>query len=229
MKKKIFKMAAFAIAAVAAVAVAGVALVSCGKTTLTRVKQNMSEWTTSYFYGKTENFSAALSSGQRENPYLLNGKSEKRVDFALLSITLQNATAAKIIKATVKIDGVESEKELEINGINPCFMVDLETRLSGSETIEVAYGGQSVKLENLSAGFKVNDEKALEIATKEIEDKILACKKGNVLNAECYLRVLDQDNNNFDKVFWCFSIINVKGESFSVIVSTEDGSVLAKN
>lgn len=227
-KKKVLFGAIFSGALAVAVAV-GIVLSGCGKSTLARTKENMSEWTSVYYYGECENFSASLSSGVREDPYLLNGKSEKKVDFSLLSVTLKEATSDKLIKAKVKIDGVESEQELEINGLNPCFMVDLEKRMTGNETVEISYAGQTLSLTNLSKDFAIDDEKAIEIAVKEIEDKILENKVGNNLNSECYLRVLDKDANNFDTVFWCFTVINVKNESFNVVISTKDGSVLAKS
>ena len=206
-----------------------VCFVGCGKTTYDRVEDNMSELTTVYYYGEGENYYASLSSGQREENYLLNGKSEKKVDFSLLSVKTSQNLSAKLIKVKVKIGEEETERELEINGLNGCYMVDLEKCVTGDETIEVTYNGETVALTNLSKDFAVDDKKALEIGVKELEEKILACKSGNKLNAECYLRVLDKKANNFSDVFWCFTVINVNNESYSVIISTVDGKVLAKN
>jgi len=42
------------------------------------------------------------------------------------------------------------------------------------------------------------------------------------------LKVLDKKANNFDNLFWCFTLLTNKNESYSVIISTVDGSVLAK-
>ncbi len=221
MKKKVLLGFAFALACVS--------LVGCGKTTSQRVEDNMSEWTTVYYYGEGENYYASMSSGTREGEYLLNGKSEKKVDYALLSLKPSESMSAKVIKVKLTIGEEETEQELEINGLNGCYMVDLEKKLSGEENIKISYGGKEVALSNLSKDFAIDDKKAIEIGTTELEEKILACKSGRKLNAECYLRVMDKQANNFEEVFWVFTVINVKNENFSVIISTADGKVLAKN
>lgn len=207
----------------------GLTCFACGKTTVNHVKDNMSELSKVYYFGETEGFYCSLSSGQREKDYLLNGKCGESVDFALLSLNLTNPISSKVIKATVTIDGQASEVELEINSLNSAYLVDLEKELSGDEQISVVYEGTTLNLECLSSNFVVDYNKALEIASTEMEDKITAKKTYAGFNAECYLRVLDKKANNFDGVFWCFTVLNVDNENYSIIISTEDGSILAKS
>lgn len=207
----------------------GITVFGCGKSTLSLVYDNMSEWTKVYYFGENESFYCSLSSGLREKNYLLNGTSEKKVDFALLTLNLNESSNQKILKVVVKIDGIESEKEMELNNLNNSYMLDLETAFSGNENVEVSYGGKTLVLENQSKDFAVGFEKALEIATRELEDKILLKKSFNKLNAECYLRVLDKKANDFDGVFWCFTVLNNANENYSIVISTVDGAILAKS
>ncbi len=210
----------------AMIALAGIALFGCAST-VDYVRENMSEWTKVYYYGAGENFYVTLSSGERESTYLVNGKSEENVGFALVSVVL-NENEGQVIKATVSIDGEESLEELEINGLSTAYMVDLERELSGDEEIVITYNDESVTLTNLSENFSVSDEQAIEIATAELVEQITAMKSGVTLNSECYLRVLDKQANDFEEVFWCFTVVDINGQSSSVIISTTDGSVLAK-
>ena len=108
-------------------------------------------------------------------------------------------------------------------------MVDLEQKLSGEEVVSICVNGKILNLENLSKDFVVDAKKALQIACDELQDRITKTKSFNNLNAECYLRVMDKKANNFDGVFWCFSVLNVDNENYSVIISTENGSILAKS
>lgn len=202
---------------------------ACGTTTEDLVKKNMSELTKVYYFGENDNFYCSLSSGQRESEYLMNGKSEESVDFSLLSLNLANPISAKAIKVDVTIDGQTNQAELEINSLNSAYLVDLEKELTGEEQISITYEGETLKMECLSKNFAVDYEKALNIASVEMEDKINLKKTYNSLNAECYLRVLDKKANNFDGTFWCFTVLNVDNENYSIIISTEDGSILAKS
>lgn len=208
----------------------GFMLFGCGKTEISRVEENMSEWTKVYYYAEGQNFCASLSSGLREKEYIMNGKAGENVDFALLTITPTKTVAKSYIKADITINDVKLEnQELDLNASNGGFMIDLEQFLNGDEQVVVSYAGETLSLENLSKSFEIDHKKALEIATEELADKILLCRKGVNLNAECYLRVLDKKLNSLDGTFWCFSVVNINGDMFSIVISTLDGTILAKS
>ena len=38
---------------------------------------------------------------------------------------------------------------------------------------------------------------------------------------------MSEKDDDFSDLYWCFTCLNYEGESFSVIISTVDGSVLA--
>ena len=108
-------------------------------------------------------------------------------------------------------------------------MADIERSLTGDETISVTFVDEALALENLSKNFAIDDKKAVEIGVAELETQITKCKHGTNLGAECYLRVLDKQENGFDELFWCFTVVNTNGENFSAVISTKDGKVLAKS
>lgn len=204
-------------------------LFACGKTPLNYVRDNLSEKTEVYFLGENDKFYCSLSSGEREEDYFMDGKSGETVGFALLSFSLTEINHSNILKVNLSIDNVRSEVELEANSMSGTFLADLEKRLTGNEIIEITYGGKTQRLDNLSKNFTIDCDRALEIAAKELEDKILQKKTYANLNAECYLRIMDKKANNFDGIFWCFTVVNTDNKNFSVIISTEDGSILAKS
>lgn len=201
----------------------------CGKKTSEYVKENMSEKTEVYFFGETSEVYATLSCGKREEVYLMNGKSEKSVDFALLTVNFFDEAVGNTITVKMNVDGAESLAELEFNTINSTYMVDLERNFSGTEEISLEYMDEKIQLLNVSKDFGVGADKAIEIASKEISKHIMKEKKLSSLNAECYLRVLNKKANNFEDMFWVFTVVNVKNENFSVVISTVDGSVLSKS
>lgn len=200
----------------------------CGNNILKLVKDNMSEITEVYYYAEKQNFSVSISYGKRENEYITDGKSEDKVDFCLLSLNLKETSKDEIKTAKIIIDDNETSLELLRNPKNGAYMVDIEKKLSGSEKIDFIFENKSTTLQALSNDFKINHNKALEIAVGELEKEINKEKSYNNLNGECYLRVLNKDVNNLTLPYWCFTVFNTKGEDFSVIISTEDGSILAK-
>ncbi len=200
----------------------------CGVDTLKLVRENMSEVTEVYYYGESENFTASISYGQREKDYKVDGKSGENVDFCLLTLSLNQTSSDEIKKVTLSIDGEQQEIEALLNLNNGAYMVDLERKLTGQEVITLTFG-EEVNLYPVSNDFEVDSKKAIEIASRELEGKILEKKKFTTLNGECYLRILDKRKNNPDDTYWCFTIFNVDGKDYSVIISTKDGSVLTKS
>ena len=224
MKKKIMFFSLFCSLLVTAVALCG-----CGTNTLKIVKDNLSECTKVFYAGECDQFSATLSVGEREEDYMQNGKSENKVPFALLSLNLGQKPDEDKIIVRVTIGDETKSVLLELNEFNGLYMTDLQREMSGEESVSVSYDNTALTMENVSKTFGVDSENALEIACKEIGNLILKKRSGRVLNAECYLRVLDKKVNNLDGYFWVFTVVNNSGEDYSVIISAADGKVLIKS
>lgn len=199
----------------------------CGMSTSMYVMDNLAEVTKVYYFGQCADFYAVLNSGMREKEYLIDGKCGDCTEFALLSLKMNEVISVPAFSVKVKIDCEVLECEVEQNGMY--YMYDLARELSGNENIEIIYENTTLSLVNMSKDFNVDYVKAVEIACENLKDKITLLKKGQVLNAECYLRVLDKKTNNFDEFFWCFTVVNTNDENFSIIISTKDGKVLAKS
>lgn len=204
-----------------------VTMFGCESKTEKLVQKNMSEITQTYFYGDGETFSASVSSGVREESYLMDGKSGNNVDFALVAVDLKSSQTTRFLTIVVTVDGFKQEVEAEINTLGTSYLFDLGKKMTGEEVVIVEVNGEILHLQRVD--FEIDGQNAIEIASKALEDKILLKKKFNNLNAECYLKILDKDVNKLDNFYWCFMIVNVDGETFSAIISTQDGSILAQN
>ncbi len=203
--------------------------VGCGKKTEEIVIENMSELTKDFFFGENEKCYATLSVGTREKDYLMDGKSTPKTDFSLFCITFFEENVKNMIVVEVSVNGQKKMYDMEFNSFSNAYMVDLEKKILPDDEIAFAYEGESVSLANLSKNFGVNWKEAISIACKNFEKAIDGEIKHGVCSAEFYLKILDKRANNFDDFFWCFTILNDKNESKSIIISTTDGSVLAKS
>lgn len=221
MKKKFFL--------VVTIICAGFLMLGCENSLLKDVKQNLSECAKVYYFGENDNFYCTLSSGVREEEYFMDGMATGCVDYALLSLHFYGQGRSGVIAVEVCVGEEVFEKEMEFNAMNGNYMVDLETQLSGQEQISVKFGDEVLALQCISNDFAVDWNGALSIACEQMRDKIELKKTYSSLGCEFYLRVLDKKANNYDQVFWCLTILNVDNENFSIVISTEDGSVLAKS
>lgn len=202
---------------------------ACGKSDVEVVMANMSERTNVYFWGQNETMCASLAVGEREKNYCMDGESGENTAFSLLTISFLKENDLLSINVTILIDENQFEQEVEYIPTVASFVCDLQKNISGSEKIEIKYEKNAILLENLSKNFGVDSNKAIELGCKEFEKEIGEIRKGSRLLGECYLKILDKKKNNFEEFFWCFTLIDINGNNFSVVVSTVDGKTLAKS
>ena len=200
----------------------------CGKTIQNYVEENMSEITNEYYQAENDNIYATLSVGTREKDYLYNGQSTESVNFMLLTLTFKNDMRDKVIHVQVKSGENTVSVEAELNNLSDAYMVDLVDTIVLGDMVEIVYENETLPLTKVSNDFQIDAQKAITIACENLSEKLEACKSYNNFNAECYLRVLNQKQNNFNELYWCFTCLNYEGESFSIIISTVDGEILAQ-
>ena len=206
--------------------VSSLMLFGCGSQVdrLTLVQENMSEKSEVYFFSDNLNLPISIASGVREDPYGYDGESNDKCEFALIIARLDNSDNEYV---TVNVDGEEKQVLLEFNYRTGTHMADLEQTLTGNEVITVKFLDEEANLICKSNDFKVDANQALEIGTENLSSFIDSLRSGNNFNGECYLKLLDNISGGFSDIFWLFSVYSADGEMQNVIISTENGSVLA--
>jgi len=198
----------------------------CSTNYVELAKENMSEITNAYFYGKCDEFEISLSSGRREEPYIYDGKNGDICDFALVTMDLNSEKDKEIVVFSINSNAFSCV--LEYNAITGTFMADLEREISEDDNISVKFENSQINLICQSKDFQVDGNKAIEIGVNEFFEDFENMIEKQELKAECYLKILDNLSNGFEKSFWCFTIVDTKGNHFNVIIDTNSGNILAK-
>lgn len=191
------------------------------------VEESMSEITNIYFQGFNGDDRASISVGLREEPYILDGIHGQDCQFSLIVLSVADNKEENVLNATLTINGEEREVELEFNPLANAYMQDLGYNLQADDEVSLTYGNKIIKFSNVSQDFAVDSQQAIDIAKMQLIDEISdLTNKGN-FEGECYLKVLGESGSDFKQLFWAFSLIGRDGESYNVIISANDGSVLA--
>ena len=198
----------------------------CSTNYIQMTKDNMSEMTTSYFYGECQDFRVSLSSGEREEPYVYDGVSKEKCEFALINIDLSSTRDKESI--TFTIDGQADSVVVEYNPITSTFMADLEKKVEKESVISVKYGNTEISLSQSVKDFAIDCDKAIEVGVNEFNEEISSLIQSGQFKGECYLKILDKLTNNYEDPFWCFTIVDQKGNHLNCIIDVTTGEVLAK-
>ena len=201
-------------------------MTGCGQSQYDMAISKMSEITYSYFYGKCDTFEISISSGEREEPYVYDGKSQEKCDFAL--VTAKINTNSEKINMTFSINGEASSQILEYNIMTGTYMVDLEQQLDADDQISVKYGNTQISVDCKSKEFAIGYQKAIEIGVNEFSEDMTKVTESGEFKAECYLKILDNISNNYDSSFWCFSIVDEKSQHLNCIIDTQTGNIVAR-
>ena len=197
-------------------------LMGCGNRD--NVRENMSEITDIYFVGECNGDYASISVGQREEPYIKDGYSQKKCDFALVCLNVSTQYENMRMSAVIKIN--EEKHNILLEMVGGSYMFDLERTLKSEDKISLIYGERTIDFVNKSGEFAIDQEKALEIGKQELKKQLDHYTKRS-FEAECYLRVLGKETPEFNELFWCFTVVGRDEKVYNCIFSVSDGTIIA--
>lgn len=198
-----------------------------------KLQTNISEFCTSYFIGETQNYYVEVFGGEREEPYELNGISEEKVTYSIVSITPKSSnTQADEIEYCVELNGKTYEGAFDESPFDGTLAADFCTSLKEDDTIFVYIklrdNTEVAKMTCLSNTFLIEYSTALSnIATNSVNE-ILSATENLSLGFECYVQVINK-MPMLEKYFWCVNIVINNGKILTYIIDIETGEILAKN
>lgn len=210
MKKKILMMLSLAVVLFLFTGCSGLSINNC-----------ISEITFIYFKGQdssSSNVYASISVGEREEPYKMDGKHRKNVDFALINLTLDDVNQNEVT-ATIEIDGTASEIMLEFNPRTSSYMADLGYAISGDSTINLKVDNYSIDFSNISKDFKVDYNKALEIGEKLLSENVTNFSSSN-FDGEIYLKLFTMEGS--DVLYWIYTAVYEDGVTYNFAINVND-------
>lgn len=198
--------------------------VGCDSANSKLAQNNTSEITEQYYFGQNENYSISVSVGRREEPYMMDGFSNKKVDFSL--IILKDKTQQlkdNFIQVTLFENGDEKQISLQYNPLSGAYMYDLGYKTHGK--LEFQLNGLSLTVEKQN--FAVTSGMAFSLACKEADCLLVSYKKEGKLFGECYLKILGEKESG--EIYWCFTFLGVDLRSFNLIISTSECKIVSSD
>ena len=198
------------------------------------VNEKLSEVRFNLFSASSDEINIKFTSGFREDPYILNGKSENKKEFGVITVkflkSLPNTNASP--NFVITIEDMDFDGVFELNPFDQTYVQDIETFVldDSNVTIKIMFGELNFEtsLKNVSKEFSINHKDALNIFIKEFEKDInLLLKNGK--DFEVYVKIISDPNFSLDKNYFYVCLISNSGISFSLIIDPLSGQILAKN
>lgn len=190
------------------------------------VLDNMSDLRINYFAGENDTFFAELSSGFREEYFFYDGVSTNKKQCAVLSLGFFENNNSNSIKLQISINSLTQSIELLRSPFEQLFMVDLEKQINNNANVKIIYNNCELKLTCVSNSWRVDYQKAINIGITKFQKEIKNLYFNNRLNAEGYLKVVN--DFNFNQTFWFFSIIDRTGKKYSMLIDVNTAREIIK-
>lgn len=193
---------------------------------------NISECRQNYFTAQDELNKIVVSSGYREDPYIIDGIHTQNVEFGIvvLKTSLLNITAPSCI---LQVSGTDYSGAMEKNPYDNTYVFDIGKYLDANSvmTITIQIEGTEYNFEptNISKDWQTGYLQAQEIGFNQLESYIVANASGKNFNAECYIKIVNDPSNISGLYYWYVSIVDTSGTTHSVIIDTSNGEILNSN
>lgn len=205
----------------AMILICGIVLVGCSSKK--DFRGCLSEVTKVYYQGVAGQVEGSISVGQREEPYKIDGKSQKLEDFSLFILDFNQQMEDETIDVKLSVNGVESDFQLYLNPVNHYYMNDLGYSLGQNDEVILTYQDIVVNFYNVSDSFNIDWSEALDIAEENLN--LQSFYKDGDFKGECYLKILTEQNDNFQDLFWYFSAVSENGDVMDIVISTDAGEI----
>jgi len=186
---------------------------------------NLSETRMYMKKGETERFRVQFYAGMREEPYAVNGVSEKKVAFGIVNLEPRGRIVdMEEVQGTLKIGEELVPVTLERNPHGTNFACDIERlvlpELDISLTLTIGEATEVFQLASSMPEDAINWERALEIATDHSQSHIKKAGK-----FECYVKIVESPVKGAGS-FWYVRFVPEKGDNFFVVIDPS-GTVIS--
>jgi len=217
-KKRVTKWLLLGGAAVLVVVGVIIGASSCSRASYFQIAlDNLSETRLYMKHAETERYRVQFYAGMREEPYAVNGISEKKVAFGVISLESRGKIInEEEIVGTLYIGEEEIPVRLERNPHGTNFACDVEKLIDVEKdlalTLFIGEAALEFTLVNAMPEDAINWERALEIATDEARAQIKGAGR-----FECFVRIVESPVKNAGS-FWYVRFVPEKGNNFFVVI-----------
>lgn len=211
-------------------------LVGCGsaeKKTADYIGDHIIEVRNNIYMGQDDTMYATFCSGEREEPYDLDGVVNEKVPFGI--ITLSRHDNCKLSNDeymfTIIINGESSSGTLTKSPYDNTYSADIEKAVDDNAEIslEVDINGKvfSQTLYNESKDFAINQSKAIEIAASELSSALEDMQTSDRKTAEAMIKILKDYSGETNRYFWYVGLIGADGKTAGVLIDAQTGEVVS--
>ncbi len=204
-------------------------VVGCGKSALEICKAEVSETREAYYFARNDEFVASVTSGFREEEYLLNGEHTSLMPYTVLVVDFIKEVPKTLPKYELVIEGKLYSGVMELNPFNNTFCVDLGEKIDDglSLVLKVSESDKTINLISVSNMWQVDYNMALDIAINAFGERIESHIEEGRLQGEIFQKLISLNKHSAEDVYWNVCFFAKNGEILTCTINVITGTVIA--
>lgn len=216
------------------IALVAVMFVGCGKEkkAVDTINNHIIEVRNNLFVGSDEKYYATFITGEREEPYALDGVVNSRVPFGIVTLSsVDNAELDNTEYGFVLTIGEEEKTgKLQKSPYDNTYSADIGISAPDDAEIKLAVTVDGHKFEqtlyNESKNFKISQSDAINIVGKALANEIdTMLNEGSV---EAMIKILKDYSGETNRYFWYVGIVSSNGKTIGVLIDVNTGEIISK-
>lgn len=225
--KKILKIGAI----VLTVALAAIAMSACSASEIDKeIRSNISEIRSNMYVSKSDNAEITLITGERENPYKVDGISHDMEEYSILTVK-PAAGAAENLPFTYKITAGKNEYSgaLTVHPFGVTYTATLNRKIEGEFTIKIESEQltEEAVMTPQASGDMLDWEGALLAGINTLNSKVKSLYEGKKLAGEVYVQFVSDPMNNDGGYFWYVAFVGQNGTTCAALLDPVTGEPVA--
>lgn len=201
----------------------------CKNNVYTICKKEISETRTCYYFGKNDEFVASVTSGEREEEYILNGEHTKNIPYTVLVVDFLTINPSVLPNYDLNIGGKIYSGEMEFNPFNNTFCVDLGVKIEDNLDIELSILNSKKPLDliSISSLWQVDYDLAFDIAINAFGDRLYKYIENGKLQGELFQKLVSLNRYSAEDIYWNICLFLKNGEILTCTINVITGQVVA--
>lgn len=180
---------------------------------LGKYQKLVSEYRDNVFVGESSGFTAEAVSGYREKPFEIDGVSNGKSDFCVVTITPKQYDPTAVYMYKTTLNEVEYEGEMVRHPFQDTYSFEIAARCNENNFV-ISIDDEQLELVSVKAEDFITPEKAFEIALKRLGNNGII-KEGRY---EIYIRLIANPVNAAGGYFWYVAFVDENQETCAVLI-----------
>lgn len=190
---------------------------------------NVSELRDELMIAESDKMKITLISGEREDPFVIDGTPGKRTPFTVVTIAPRGFIDDAAFAYVVYVGAEKFEGQFSEHPYKSTYSVELPMRAESTATVTVTSDGyaENFEMKSVKTAETISASVALETAEIRLKDRVKELTENGELAAEIYVRFTENPISADGGYYWYVAFVPEKYTVYAVLIDPVTKEIVA--